>query len=272
MRLDLADGVRLFDSPDLLAVGWLANREREKRHAGRTFYNFNIRLEATNVCVASCLFCSFARLKPGDPGRVHDVARAGLGQAALPRASAAHRNPRRQRPAPGPAVRLLHGDAARLQADPPGDPPEVLHRRRDRVLRGSLRHDRRAGAARAHGRRPRFAARRRRRDLRRARPPQDRARQVRHRALPRDPPHRAPPRHAHERDDAVRAHRDVGRARGSHAARTRAAGRDRRLPGVHPAGVSPRQQSDAQAARRRAPPTACACTPSRASCATTSRT
>src|SRR5450759_2659551 len=68
VRLDLADGVRLFDSPDLLAVGWLANREREKRHGARTFYNFNIRLEATNVCVASCLFCSFARLKPGDPG------------------------------------------------------------------------------------------------------------------------------------------------------------------------------------------------------------
>ena len=67
-RLTLADGVRLFDCPDLLAVGWLANLERERRHAGRTYYNFNIRLEATNVCVASCLFCSFARLKPGDTG------------------------------------------------------------------------------------------------------------------------------------------------------------------------------------------------------------
>jgi aminodeoxyfutalosine synthase len=67
-RLSFADGVRLFDCPDLLAVGWLANRERQKRHAGRTYYNFNIRLEATNVCVASCLFCSFARLRPGDAG------------------------------------------------------------------------------------------------------------------------------------------------------------------------------------------------------------
>ena len=66
-RLSFDDGVRLFECPDLLAVGWLANREREKRHGGRTYYNFNIRLEATNVCVASCLFCSFARLKPGDP-------------------------------------------------------------------------------------------------------------------------------------------------------------------------------------------------------------
>ena len=67
-RLAFEDGVRLFNCPDTLALGWLANREREKRHGARTYYNFNIRLEATNVCVASCLFCAFARLKPGDPG------------------------------------------------------------------------------------------------------------------------------------------------------------------------------------------------------------
>jgi aminodeoxyfutalosine synthase len=66
IRLTLEDGVRLFDCPDLLSVAWLANREREKRHGQRAFYNYNIRIEATNVCVASCLFCSFARLKPGD--------------------------------------------------------------------------------------------------------------------------------------------------------------------------------------------------------------
>lgn len=68
VRLELEDGVRLFETPDLLALGWLANRERERLHGARTFYNYNIRLEATNVCVASCLFCSFARLKPGDAG------------------------------------------------------------------------------------------------------------------------------------------------------------------------------------------------------------
>ena len=68
VRLTLDDGIRLFECPDLLAVGWLANREREKRHAGHTYYNHNLRLEATNVCVANCLFCAFARLKPGDAG------------------------------------------------------------------------------------------------------------------------------------------------------------------------------------------------------------
>lgn len=68
IRLSLADGVRLFECPDLLAVGWLANRERERRHGAHTFFNHNLRLEATNVCVASCLFCSFARLQTGDAG------------------------------------------------------------------------------------------------------------------------------------------------------------------------------------------------------------
>ena len=66
-RLTFDDGVRLFESPDLLAIGWLANREREKRHGARTYFNYNLRLEPTNVCQASCLFCSFARLQPGMP-------------------------------------------------------------------------------------------------------------------------------------------------------------------------------------------------------------
>src|SRR5687768_6632604 len=67
-RLTFEDGVRLFNAPDLLAVGWLANRERERRHGARTYFNHNLRLEATNVCEASCLFCSFARLQEGMPG------------------------------------------------------------------------------------------------------------------------------------------------------------------------------------------------------------
>src|SRR5204863_1506684 len=67
-RLSFEDGVTLFNSTDLLALGWIANRERERRHGARTFFNHNLRLEATNVCEASCLFCSFARLKEGMPG------------------------------------------------------------------------------------------------------------------------------------------------------------------------------------------------------------
>jgi len=67
-RLLAEDGLRLFEHDDSLLIGWLANRERERRHGDRAFYNHNLRLEVTNVCQASCLFCSFARLQEGQPG------------------------------------------------------------------------------------------------------------------------------------------------------------------------------------------------------------
>jgi aminodeoxyfutalosine synthase len=67
-RLTFEDGVALFHEPDLLAIGQLANRVRERLHGDRTYFNRNMRLEVTNVCVASCLFCSFAKLEEGAPG------------------------------------------------------------------------------------------------------------------------------------------------------------------------------------------------------------
>jgi aminodeoxyfutalosine synthase len=67
-RLDMEDGVALFAEPDLLAVGQLANEVRERLHGDRTYFNRNMRLEVTNVCVASCLFCSFAKLEEHSPG------------------------------------------------------------------------------------------------------------------------------------------------------------------------------------------------------------
>ena len=46
----------------------LANEVRERLHGDRTYFNRNMRIEVTNVCVASCLFCSFAKLEEGAPG------------------------------------------------------------------------------------------------------------------------------------------------------------------------------------------------------------
>ncbi len=60
-RLTDAEAVRLLETPDLAAVGALANHVREARHGDLTFYNRNVHLNPTNVCVASCKFCSFAR-------------------------------------------------------------------------------------------------------------------------------------------------------------------------------------------------------------------
>jgi aminodeoxyfutalosine synthase len=62
-----AEGLALFQHPDLLSIGRIANQLREKIHADVTYYNFNLHLNSTNVCEANCLFCSFARLKQGMP-------------------------------------------------------------------------------------------------------------------------------------------------------------------------------------------------------------
>lgn len=66
-RLDFADGVALYKSNDLLAIGFLAHHVREKLHGKRTYFNVNRHINPTNVCVASCKLCAFGR-KPDAPG------------------------------------------------------------------------------------------------------------------------------------------------------------------------------------------------------------
>ena len=66
-RLSLDEGIALYRSPDLLAVGWLANHVREKRHGNITYYNINRHINPTNVCVAHCRLCAFGRA-PNAPG------------------------------------------------------------------------------------------------------------------------------------------------------------------------------------------------------------
>jgi aminodeoxyfutalosine synthase len=60
-RLTFDDGVTLFRSPDLLGVGWMANRVRERLHGSKTFFNVNRHINPTDVCVASCKLCAFGK-------------------------------------------------------------------------------------------------------------------------------------------------------------------------------------------------------------------
>jgi aminodeoxyfutalosine synthase len=64
LPLDLDDGVFLYRYPDLLALGSLANEKREALHGDDTYFNINFHINPTNVCVADCKFCSFARIEP----------------------------------------------------------------------------------------------------------------------------------------------------------------------------------------------------------------
>jgi len=66
-RLDARDGVALFEHQDLLSIGQLANQMREKWHGDVTYFNRNLHLNATNICEADCVFCSFARLESHMP-------------------------------------------------------------------------------------------------------------------------------------------------------------------------------------------------------------
>jgi aminodeoxyfutalosine synthase len=62
-RLNFDDGVALFRSGDILAVGWMANYVRERMHGDVAYFNVNRHINPTNVCVASCRLCAFGRKK-----------------------------------------------------------------------------------------------------------------------------------------------------------------------------------------------------------------
>ena len=66
-RLGFEDGVALYNSHDMLGVGYLANYVRERLHGNATYFNVNRHINPTNVCVASCKLCAFGR-KPDAPG------------------------------------------------------------------------------------------------------------------------------------------------------------------------------------------------------------
>ena len=60
-RLSREDGLRLFESQDLLTTGFLANLVREKLHGQRTYWVYNQHINYSNICTNGCRFCAFSR-------------------------------------------------------------------------------------------------------------------------------------------------------------------------------------------------------------------
>ncbi len=58
-RLTFDDGVLLDEQADLFTLGRLANLVRERKNGNLAYYNTNIHLNPTNVCVYRCRFCAF---------------------------------------------------------------------------------------------------------------------------------------------------------------------------------------------------------------------
>ena len=60
-RLSAQDGLTLYRSNDLLALGYMANFVRERLHGDTTYFNVNRHINPTDVCVASCRLCAFGK-------------------------------------------------------------------------------------------------------------------------------------------------------------------------------------------------------------------
>ncbi|RWX48417.1 de-hypoxanthine futalosine cyclase [Candidatus Electrothrix communis] len=62
-RLSLEDGKRLFDCPDILVVGYLANIVREQKNGNQAFFIYNQHINYSNICTNLCKFCAFGKEK-----------------------------------------------------------------------------------------------------------------------------------------------------------------------------------------------------------------
>ena len=60
-RLSFDDGVALYRSRELMAIGGMANVVRERKNGDAAYFVRNMHLNPTNVCTVDCKFCGFYR-------------------------------------------------------------------------------------------------------------------------------------------------------------------------------------------------------------------
>ena len=66
-RLGLEEGVAMLQSPDIAALGRMADYVKDKKSGDRVYFVINRHINPTNVCVLSCSFCDYAK-KLGEDG------------------------------------------------------------------------------------------------------------------------------------------------------------------------------------------------------------
>lgn len=62
VRISTDEGLLLYEKASLGFLGFLANYVREKKNGDKVYFNRNIHIEPTNICVYDCKFCSYSRL------------------------------------------------------------------------------------------------------------------------------------------------------------------------------------------------------------------
>ncbi|HEU4753850.1 MAG TPA: radical SAM protein, partial [Armatimonadota bacterium] len=64
-RLSYEDGVRLYQSSEITAIGLMAHWVRERLHGNLAYFVRNQHINYTNICNKDCKFCSFYAHKGG---------------------------------------------------------------------------------------------------------------------------------------------------------------------------------------------------------------
>ena len=59
--LNHQDGLLLFSEPNLFELGRLANLHKQAMFGERAYFNSNVHVNQTNICVLACRFCAFRR-------------------------------------------------------------------------------------------------------------------------------------------------------------------------------------------------------------------
>ncbi len=60
-RLSKEDGIRIYETGDLIGLGRIANHVRSSLHGNKAFYIYNEHLNYTNICKNRCRFCAYAK-------------------------------------------------------------------------------------------------------------------------------------------------------------------------------------------------------------------
>jgi aminodeoxyfutalosine synthase len=65
-RIDINECIELYENADLSLLGMLANYIREQKNGNYTYFNKNLHIEPTNICIHNCKFCSYSKKIGGD--------------------------------------------------------------------------------------------------------------------------------------------------------------------------------------------------------------
>ena len=67
IRISPEEGLYLYEHADLSVLGMLADQCKKKKSGDLVYFNRNIHIEPTNICIYQCRFCAYSR-KKDQPG------------------------------------------------------------------------------------------------------------------------------------------------------------------------------------------------------------